>query len=505
MNRWLPSMGLSYRAVWRWHFYAGIFCIPFVIVLAASGAVYLFKTEIEDWHDRPYDTIVYEGEPALPSQQVKAALAAIPGSTAQSYELPKLPRAAGRVLVRKGNDTLRVYLDPRELTVLASFPDENRFMRRMFRLHGELWMEDRGSNLVELASCWTIVMILTGLYLWWPRRTRGWGGVLYPRLNSGSRTFWRDCHGVFGFWLSGVLLLLLATGLPWAKHWGNYFKDIRRLTGAMSGEQDWTVGSERRSAAAGAALKNERAASDERAGGQRRAASGSSEHGEHGGGGRRGGERSMPDDLTALDRVAATATALNLPPPVIISPPRKDSPAWTVKSNTPNRPKRVDLRVHGKTGEVLTRTNFTDRHWVDQVVGTGIAFHEGRLFGWPNQLLLLLAAMGAIFLCLSAVILWWRRREPGTLGAPRPTVPARFSIGLLLIVMALAAYLPMFGYSLLAVLVLERLVLRPFPPTRRWLGLDGPVAPEGESILLTDAADSDVAQSQTPPPEDRHS
>ena len=24
----------DYRAVWRWHFYAGLFCIPFVIVLA---------------------------------------------------------------------------------------------------------------------------------------------------------------------------------------------------------------------------------------------------------------------------------------------------------------------------------------------------------------------------------------------------------------------------------------------------------------------------------------
>ena len=42
----------DYRAVWRWHFYAGLFCIPFVIVLAISGSIYLFKTEIESWIDR---------------------------------------------------------------------------------------------------------------------------------------------------------------------------------------------------------------------------------------------------------------------------------------------------------------------------------------------------------------------------------------------------------------------------------------------------------------------
>lgn len=41
-----------YRAVWRWHFYAGLFCIPLVITLAISGAIYLFKPQFERWADR---------------------------------------------------------------------------------------------------------------------------------------------------------------------------------------------------------------------------------------------------------------------------------------------------------------------------------------------------------------------------------------------------------------------------------------------------------------------
>lgn len=35
---------LNYRTVWRWHFYAGLFCIPFVIWLSITGSIYLFKT-----------------------------------------------------------------------------------------------------------------------------------------------------------------------------------------------------------------------------------------------------------------------------------------------------------------------------------------------------------------------------------------------------------------------------------------------------------------------------
>jgi hypothetical protein len=32
----------DFRAVWRWHFYAGLFCIPLIIVMASSGSIYLF-------------------------------------------------------------------------------------------------------------------------------------------------------------------------------------------------------------------------------------------------------------------------------------------------------------------------------------------------------------------------------------------------------------------------------------------------------------------------------
>src|SRR3546814_7927493 len=34
-----------YNAVWRWHFYAGLFCIPFVIWLALTGTIYTRSEE----------------------------------------------------------------------------------------------------------------------------------------------------------------------------------------------------------------------------------------------------------------------------------------------------------------------------------------------------------------------------------------------------------------------------------------------------------------------------
>ncbi|MGB3891189.1 MAG: PepSY domain-containing protein, partial [Priestia megaterium] len=41
------SQGL-YKAIWRWHFYAGLVFTPFLLILAVTGGVYLFKPQIEE-------------------------------------------------------------------------------------------------------------------------------------------------------------------------------------------------------------------------------------------------------------------------------------------------------------------------------------------------------------------------------------------------------------------------------------------------------------------------
>jgi uncharacterized iron-regulated membrane protein len=464
----------DYRAVWRWHFYAGLFCTPFVLVLAVSGAIYLFKPQIEAWNDYAYDHLQIAGPRATAADQIRAALAALPDSTFGSYELPATEMAASRVIVRQAGEAIRVYIHPETLAVLHKVPDDERFMRVMFRLHGELWAGNWGSMVVELAASWTIIMILTGLYLWWPRQARVLGGVLYPRLRGGSRMFWRDVHSVTGIWISAFALFLLLSGLPWAKSWGNYLKAARRTTGTAVAQQDWSVGSERGAGGASKGgsskdAKGREGEAGERGQGER---AGQGEHGGHGsGGGRNRAAAPTPKDLTAVDRIAAVVAPLGLDPPVVIGPPRGGSDAWSVKSMTANRTRRVSLTVSGTTGAIESREDFADRHWIDRLVGIGIAAHEGALFGWPNQLLGLLTACGLVLMCASGMILWWRRRDQGVLGAPKVALSSRLSWGLIALIVMLGVYLPLFGGTLVAVLLAEWLLLRRIPGVRNWLGL----------------------------------
>lgn len=37
-----------YNLAWRWHFYAGLFVAPFMILLSLTGIIYLFKPQLDN-------------------------------------------------------------------------------------------------------------------------------------------------------------------------------------------------------------------------------------------------------------------------------------------------------------------------------------------------------------------------------------------------------------------------------------------------------------------------
>jgi uncharacterized iron-regulated membrane protein len=453
------SPGLDYRTVWRWHFYAGLFCIPFVLWLATTGTIFLFKPQIERFLDRPYDHLSIEGRVSA-NQQAQAAVAAVPGSTLDAYELPRTSTSAAQILVDKGEQQFRVYVHPQTAQILHVVNEDMRLEKVIFRLHGELLMGNFGSAIVELAASWAVIMIVTGLYLWWPRNLRGLGGVLYPRLRQGQRIFWRDIHAVTGIYVSFFALFLLFTGLPWAKSWGSYLKAWRYMSNGHAMHQDWTTSTSEelaaRAARTGAGMKN---MPEMNAG----------EHASHGHHAHHGIDG--PDAYKPLDRMIAVVAPLRLAYPVLISPPIRQGGDWTAKSDTQDRPLRVDLVLDPVTGAILKRTDFRSRPWLDRVIGIGIAAHEGQLFGLANQFVSLFTTIGLVTLSLSGFILWWRRRPEGVLGAPISLRRVRFSWGLITFLVVFGVYMPFLGGSMLLVLLIERFVLRKIAAARLWLGL----------------------------------
>lgn len=461
--------GVLYRTIWRWHFYAGLLVIPFILILAVTGAAYLFKPQVDRWEER-----AWRGLPAAnlasPDAQRDAALAAFPGAAFHSYRLPATPGDAALIHLGLpgGNGMRDVFVSPEGEVVGALDPDR-RVMQIVHDIHGELLLGRQGSWAVELAGSWAIVMILSGLYLWWPRG-RGLAGVAWPRLGKGRQVAWRDLHAVTGFWVAGLALVLLVTALPWAGVWGSAFKSVRQELGWTKGQQDWTVGGGPTTKDAAGDDADPHAAHREHDHVAMAAIPGvtampgmTKDHSGHG----------MSPVL--LSEIVGRAAAAHLAYPVIVSPPTTAAPAWTVKSDTQNRPRRVTLAYDALTGAETSRETFADKHAIDRAVGYGIAWHEGHLFGWFNQLVGVLTALMLIALTVSGFVLWRLRKPASALGGglgppPLPAVPARIG-GVVAIVLLLAVLLPMLAISLAVLWLAERLVLANLPPVARWLGL----------------------------------
>jgi uncharacterized iron-regulated membrane protein len=182
--------------------------------------------------------------------------------------------------------------------------------------------------------------------------------------------------------------------------------------------------------------------------------------------------------MAGLDDIVAKARAETaLPYPVLVKPPgAPDRPGptdmvWTVKSEAQNRPLNASITYDMATGKELSRKGFAEKHPIDKAIAYGIAWHEGQLFGWVNQLIGLLTALALITLVISGFVMWRRRKPESGLGAPPiPSSPARSKamVGTLLL---LAAMLPLLAASLILLWLFDRLVLPRLPKLADWLGV----------------------------------
>ena len=434
-----------HRTIWRWHFYAGLFVIPFVLILSATGAAYLFKPQIDRWEERAWRG-PHAGKAVDADAQVAAALAANPGASFHYYRIPETRGNAAVIHIGLPGGGMRdIAVSPQGQVIGTADPNQ-RISAWLSRIHGTLLAGRTGRLLVELAASWAIVMILTGLYLWWPSG-RGAAGVLWPRLSRGGRTALRDLHAVTGFWGSGLALVLLFTALPWTDVWAGGFRAVRAQMGWVLGAQDWKGGAD------------PHAVHDHHAMGAV-APTGPAPH-------------------ARLDYIVLRARSEHMPAPAIIQPPGAPNAfgppngnVWTLTTLTQNRPQVRKVSYDPETSLEVSRSGFSDKHVIDRAVGYGIAWHEGQLFGLANQLIGVVTALALFTLAISGFLMWWRRRRPDdALGAPPAARDPAKLRGVAALILILAALLPMLAASLILLWIVERLLLPRLPRAARWLGV----------------------------------
>jgi uncharacterized iron-regulated membrane protein len=125
------------------------------------------------------------------------------GALATTAAIDQNPaRSAEFVFRLPSGEKQSVYLNPYTGALLGTLSVEHRFMQVDRMLHRKLLLGKPGELLMELAACWTLVMIGTGVALWWPRETTTLRDALWPRFALKGRSG-RVCTRC---WASGLRL-----------------------------------------------------------------------------------------------------------------------------------------------------------------------------------------------------------------------------------------------------------------------------------------------------------
>ncbi|MCG8414029.1 MAG: PepSY domain-containing protein [Pseudomonadales bacterium] len=412
-----------YRAIWRWHFYAGLYVFAFLVMLAVTGLIMLVSGPLENiqYQDRYF--VSPGGTILTPSQQLAAVQEFSPHSDVVVYTPPRAAdRSSHFSVLPHGNmggehmahwelPTISVYVDPYTGNVLGELDPNSTLYNWALEIHGTFLMGDIGDYMIEIAAGFAVLLTFSGLYMWWPRGDKSWREALaVPKRMGRGRALWRNLHILIGSWASLVLLFFLLSGLTWTLVWGERFT---QAFSSLPGEQFQ------------APLANETHDSLNMQGhhdmpwGVEQTPLPSS-------GSQEGLPGIDPGQGISLDSVVAFAYDNGFTN-FRVSIPTDATQVWTVAAVTQSgdiSDPRQDRIVHidQETGNILGNILFRDYSILGKVMATSIPVHQGDL-GVINLLINAAFCLSFILLAVSGVVMWWQRRPGGNFRLQPPPLP----------------------------------------------------------------------------------
>ena len=427
-----------YRAVWRWHFYAGLLVLPFLIALSLTGALYLFDDELDALIHSDLKRVEVQQATQPAASLVSSALREHPG-TPVKYTSPATPRSSAEVTVNSlTGERLAVYVNPYTAEVLGALDDRGTVMWTVRYLHSFKFFGQTPRKLIEIAAGWSILLVATGIYLWWPRN--GSGGVVSVRGKPKSRVFWRDLHAVLGIFIGGFIVFLAITGMPWSGVWGGQVNQW-----ANGNNFGYPAGVRVEVPMSNAYLSDQGSTSWSLE--QARVPEST--------------PPAVPAPRIGLNNAVAQLEALGLQQGYTVNLPNTAAGVYTGSIYPDDLTQQRVIHLDQYSGEPLLDMSYADYGPLGRWLEFGINVHLGQEFGLTNQLFLLAVCIAIIVMCVAAGVMWWKRRPSGAMGVPPLPTDKRVFRGLIALLVIGGVLFPLVGASLIVMLIIDWLIVRP--------------------------------------------
>ncbi|MCL1694460.1 MULTISPECIES: PepSY domain-containing protein [unclassified Lysinibacillus] len=433
-----------YQSFWRMHFYAALFITPLLISLTLSGIGFLFYTNVEN---QLYDKYFFGDSGKTEVQSIDDAVKLAEESYAgyKTNKIIELEEPYNTRLSMKNADGKEKYVFLDDHNQIIGGQDAGyTFANIMRNTHSSLFIGGTFVNyLVELAACWAIFLMLSGIYMTFRAK------LLKKTKQTNKRQKSRKFHALVGTMITIPMLVIIFTGLPWSAFMGKYIyqasQDHPSFGTPLLQQQPPTSDV---SEIPWATRQETPPTSD-------------SGHAAHHGMGADMGYVANPNQLS-VEKLQHEIDAMNISKPYAIIYPTSEDGVYTVAKSSNTGVTGLDVSPDDETtmyfdqysGKFIDKVGYEDYGILAKWFTWGIPLHEGHLFGWPNKLINLLVCLAFLVVIVWGFRTWLLRKKQGILSAP-PKISQKVSIPFIIFMILLGILMPLFGFSLIAVLLVE--------------------------------------------------
>lgn len=352
------------------HLWLGLGSGLVVFIVALTGSLLVFEKELEPIIDARFHTIVPpDNAQRVPLDElVTTATTQFPGKKLSRVVIEPHPDRTVVVELqqsKKAKDILAVALDPYTGKVVEARQEQDAFFSVVLRLHRYLCLGDTGKIITGISCVSFLIIMISGLVLWWPNRknakqrfTVKWGAS-FKRLN------W-DLHAIFGFYVLPFVFLIASTGLIWSYKWVNNL-----LFYAFDGKPQ---------------TKREAPANQSSA--------------------------SLKSADLLEEMYAETNRLLPHSGAITFAFPETDSLAVTVSKR--NEEAAIDnivdfLYFDNATGDLIKKRLYDGETRGFKARRIIFPIHTGSMLGWPTKIIALIVALITASLPITGFLIWWGR------------------------------------------------------------------------------------------------
>jgi len=431
-----------YPSIHRWHFFAGMFVLPFLLLLSVSGLLMLVTKPIAPL----FNNALYE---VTPSNQHVSATTMLTNVQAQNphakvtlYIAPKSASESAKFSLAASSHAGHsqpskiVFVNPYNANVLGSLDPAQSFYTLVKSFHGSLFLGNIGDMLIEIASGLTVLMILSGFYMTWLKAK--WRAV----KTATQRSYWLRVHTIIGLAVGIPLLVFVLSGLAWTNFWGGQLVQpwgslsVTRYTAPEAPKQKHVHGAMNQQGVHQVPWAMEQTPMPVS-----------------------GNKTASEINLDSVIKIAKQQGFKNFR----VHLPQTNTDVWTISATTiagdiTNPLAERTLHLERFSGNILADIPFASYPKLGQAMATFVPFHQGDL-GWWNWLLNVVLVLMIIALLLAGVLMWWKRRPKNKNKLAPPAAHPNASNFVIALMLIISLFFPLSALALALMILIDWLVI----------------------------------------------